>query len=713
VSDDALLSPDWFRVAHLALRLRPTVRVARQRQRGELWYLYRDEASGRQLRLNAIAHRFAGRLDGRATVDRLWDRLLEESGDAAPSQHEIVVLVQQLADASIIVADSGTDLGRLVRREGDRRRRELLASVNPLSFRVRLFDPGPLLDRTWRAVAPLYGRWTLLLYLAIVAYAGAVALGHADALLAYAAERMPTPGFAFALWVVYPAIKTVHELAHAWAIRLWGGRVPAIGVTVLFGMPVPYVDASAAAMFPSRARRVAVALAGIVAELLVAAAALWVWLSVEDGVLRTVAFAAMTIGAVSTVFVNGNPLMRFDAYFALSDAIGVPNLAERSRQAWAALAARAIAGDRKRPMPPGPRRDLPGLLAYGLASWLYRVVMLLWMADQLARHSLAGAALLLAWGLWFTGGRAGTEALRWLLRTGLHGDRPMREVGGTLAAVSVALALLVVVPLPEATTLPGIVMPVDSAQVRAEEPGRVAEVRVAPGEAVRAGTLLVRMDSDLLRAERDRLQALLDGQLAERIRVLESDRAASGVALDEIDRTRARLAETERRLARLEVRAQADGVVAFADSDGPLQRQVRQGDVLLYVLQPGSMRIQALARDDQALRILDDPARAEARLADRPGDPVTVRFAGQWPQPLHVLPGPGLGEPAGGPIPVDPLDRDGLRTTDPWYRLDFAPAVPLPRIGATAVVRVSHPPRPVFDQVSDAVRRLFLRRLES
>lgn len=712
MSDDALFSPDWFRVSNLVLRLRPTVRVARQRLRGELWYLYRDEASGRQLRLNAIAHRFAGRLDGQATVDRLWDRLLEEAGDAAPSQHEIVALVQQLADASIVGVDPGADLGRLSRREADRRRRDLFASVNPLSFRVRLFDPGPFLDRTWRAAAPLYGVGPLLLYLAIIAYAGTVALGHADALLAYAAERMPTAGFAFSLWVVYPAIKAVHELAHAWAVRRWGGRVPEIGVTVLLGMPMPYVDASAAALFPSRARRVAVALAGILAELLVACVALWVWLSVEDGAVRTAAFAAITIGAVSTVFVNGNPLMRFDAYFALSDALGVPNLAGRSRQAWLALAARAIAGDRNRPLPPGPRRDLPALLAYGLASWLYRVAVLLWIADWIAPHSLAGAVIVLGWGLWFVGGRAGAAGLRWLLRAVLQGDRPIREVGGTLAAAAAAVVLLVAVPVPDVTTLPGIVMPVDSAQVRAEEAGRVAEVAVAPGEPVRAGALLVRMDSELLRAERDRLRALLDGQLAERIRVLESDRAASGVALDEIERTGARLAEIERRLARLEVRAQADGVVAFADPDGPLQRQVRQGEVLLYVLQPGSMRIQALARDDQVMRVVDDPGRAAARLADRPGDRVEVRFAGQWPQPLHRLPAPGLGEPAGGPIPTDPLDPEGLRTVQPWFRLDFAPDVPLPRIGATAEVRVSHPPRPAFDQGSEALRRLFLRRLE-
>jgi putative peptide zinc metalloprotease protein len=713
VTDDALRSPDWFRVSGLALRLRPTVRVARQRLRGESWYVYRDEASGRQLRLNGPAHRFAARLDGQLTVGRLWERLLEESGDDAPSQHEIVALVQQLADGSLVSIDHGAELSRLARRETERRRRRLLSSVNPLAFKVRLFDPGPLLERTWRVAAPLYTGWALLAYLAILLTAAAVALEHAAALGAYAAAHVPTPGFALALLLVYPPLKAVHELAHAWAVRVWGGRVPEIGVTLLFGMPVPYVDASAAALFASRAQRVAVDVAGILAELLMAALALWVWLSVEDGGLRTAAFAVMTIGAVSTLFVNGNPLMRFDAYFALSDAIGVPNLAERSRQAWIALARRTIAGERGAPLPPGPRRDLPGLLAYGLASWAYRIAVMLWLVTLIVPHSRTVAAVLAAWAAWHAFGRAAWQAVRWLWRVRWQSAAPGRAITGTaIAAAGIAL-LLAGVPVPDATTLPGVVMPADSARVRAAEPGRVVDVLVSPGQAVRAGEPLVRMDSDALRSERDRLKAAFDGQRAEQIRTLvAADRTASGVAQDEIDRTRARLRDVESRLERLLVRAPADGVVAFVDTDGPLERQVRQGEALLYVLQPDSMRIQALARDDQARRLSTGAIGAQAQLGDTPGRRVALQLSGQVPQAVWVLPGAALAERAGGPIATDPADRDGLRTLEPWFQLEFVPAAALARVGASAEVRILHPPRPVFEQMADAVRRLFLRRFE-
>jgi len=712
VTDDALFSADWYRVSELVLRLRPTVRIGRQRLRGALWYVYRDEATGRQLRLNLIAHRFAGRLDGRMSVQVLWDQVLGEAGDEAPSQDEMVTLVQQLADAGMVSAEHGMDLARLSRREAERRRRRLLSTVNPLSFKVPLFDPGPFLERTWRWVSPLYTPWALVLYAVVALLGGLAAIEHWDSLRIYASDHFATPAFGLALWLVYPPLKAVHEFAHAWAVRVWGGRVPEMGVTLLMGIPVPYVDASGAALFASRGRRVAVSLAGILAELMIACGALWVWLSVEDGWLRTAAFAVMLVGAVSTVFVNGNPLVRFDAYFALSDALDAPNLAERARQSWTVLARRTIGGERDAPLPPGPGRDLPGLLAWGLMSWVYRVVVFAWLAVWLAPYSRPAALAVLAWGLWLTMGRAAWGTLRYGWEARWRGERPLRTIVGVSTAAAAAALVLAAVPLPDVTTLPGVVMPADAAKVRSAEHGRVAQVLVDPGQPVAAGTPLLRLENDSLTAEHARLRALRDGHEAERIRQLETDRAASGVALDDLERTRTRLLELERRLAALDVVAQVDGMVAYVDADGPLQRQVRQGDVLLYVLTPGAMRIQTLARDDQARRLQAAAGAPQARLGDQPGRLLPVRFAGQTPQAVRALPGPALGDRAGGPIATDPADRDGLRTLEPWFQLEFVPDADLPRIGASAEVRVSHPPRPAASQLADTLRRLFLRRLE-
>jgi putative peptide zinc metalloprotease protein len=712
VSDESLFSPDWFRVSGLVLKLRPTLRIGRQMLGGEPWYVYRNDANGRQLRLNAVAHRFAGRLDGRLSVQVLWGQLLDEAGDDTPSQDEIVALIQQLADAGTVTADQGMHLDRLSRRESARRRSRRLAAVNPLSFRVRLLDPGPLLDRSHRFAAPLFTGGALVLYALAIVVALVAAFEHRGELSAWARQHMPTPGFALAMWLVYPPLKACHELAHAYAVRIWGGQVREMGVSLMLGVPVPFVDASAAAMFASRGRRVAVSLAGIVAELLLAAAALWVWLSVGDGWLRSAAFAVMLIGTVSTLLVNGNPLMRYDAYFAMSDALDLPNLAERSGRTWKALARRMVAGERGADMPPGPAADRPWLIGWGLASWVYRVVVFCWLATWLAEWSRPLAFAVLAWGGWLTVGRAAWQAAVYAWQARWRHERPLRAIGGIAGSAAAFAAALALVPLPDATVLPGVVMPADAARMRAAEPGRVVEVLVRAGEPVVADTPLLRMENVALETERVQLQSMHDAQASERMRALESDRVASVAAGDELERTRARIAEVERRIDALVLRSATDGVVAFVDADGPLGRHVRQGEVLVYVLQPGSMRIQALARDDHARRLREDGGIALARLAERPGETLVLRLATETPQATRVLPGAALGDRAGGPIPTDPADTDGMQAIESWFQVEFVPDAPLARIGASAAVRVSHAPRPAAAQLGDTLRRLFLRRLE-
>ena len=54
---------------------------------------------------------------------------------------------------------------------------------------------------------------------------------------------------------VYPAVKLIHELAHALAVRRFGGAVTQVGVMFLVFVPMPYVDASQANAFRSHSAR--------------------------------------------------------------------------------------------------------------------------------------------------------------------------------------------------------------------------------------------------------------------------------------------------------------------------------------------------------------------------------------------------------------------------------------------------------------------------
>ena len=100
---------------------------------------------------------------------------------------------------------------------------------------------------------------------------------------------------------------------------------------LLVFMPLPYVDASAASGFRDKRKRMLVGAAGIMTELFLAALATFVWFAVETGIVRDIAYDVMLIGGISTLLFNGNPLLRYDGYFVLSDWLEVPNLWQRSR----------------------------------------------------------------------------------------------------------------------------------------------------------------------------------------------------------------------------------------------------------------------------------------------------------------------------------------------------------------------------------------------
>ena len=79
-------------------------------------------------------------------------------------------------------------------------------------------------------------------------------------------------------------------------LKRLGGAVHETGITFLVLMPIPYVDASDAWMFPGRAQRVLVGSAGMLAECLLAAIGLFVFLMVQPGFLHDMGFALFVMG---------------------------------------------------------------------------------------------------------------------------------------------------------------------------------------------------------------------------------------------------------------------------------------------------------------------------------------------------------------------------------------------------------------------------------
>ncbi len=371
MSEKSLLSPSWYRVAGLRLRLRAHARFHRTLYRGQLWYVLQDRTSGRFHRLSPAAHLLVALLDGQRTLEDAWGMACERLGEDALTQEEVIRLLGQLHAADVLFGDVPPDIDELADRgQRQRRRRVTMSLLNPLAVRVPLLDPDRFLDATAGISRLVFSAFGAVVFLATLIYAGLLAAQNWRPLTENIADNVLAADSLLLLLVTYPIVKALHELGHAYAVKRWGGEVHEMGVMLLVLIPVPYVDASDSMSFPEKGRRALVGAAGILVELFLASVAMIVWVNAEPGLWRAFAFNVMLIGGVSTVLFNGNPLLRFDGYYVLSDLIEIPNLANRANQYIGYLVQRYAFGVTGLDSPATTRGEAPWLFGYAIAAFV-------------------------------------------------------------------------------------------------------------------------------------------------------------------------------------------------------------------------------------------------------------------------------------------------------------------------------------------------------
>ena len=448
-----LFSDNWYRVRSLRPKLRPHTRLHRQELRGAIWYILEDRSSSRFHRFSAAAHRVIGLMDGRRTVHRIWEEVNTQLGDDAPVQDDIIQLLGQLHRVDALQTNITPDVEEVFRRGEEQELQQRWRQIkNPLSLRLPLIDPDRFLARSLPLVRFVFSRPFLLLWIVVVGLGAALAASNWGLLVDTARVEALRPGNLLLLLLVYPLVKLLHELGHAYAAKLHGGEVHEIGVMLLVFFPVPYVDASAATVFPERSMRMLVGAVGIMAELWLAALALFVWLNVQPGWVSSVCFNVMLIGGVSTLLFNGNPLLRFDGYYVLADAIGIPNLAQRANQYIAYLVQHYLLGARAARSPVTAEGEAPWFVFYAIGSFCYRIFLLTVICLFLIDTLFFVGVVLAVWALYNQLCLPIVRQLNFLMRDpGLRRSRRRAVTGPPVLRPTLALAVRVnsdVVPVP-------------------------------------------------------------------------------------------------------------------------------------------------------------------------------------------------------------------------------------------------------------------------
>ena len=713
---ERFLSSSWYRIAALKPRLRGHVTVRMHRYRGQLWYVIGDGMRNRVHRVSPAGYVLVASMDGTRTLDDLWSAAAVALGEQAPTQDQVIQLLGQLHANDLVSGDVPPDARELFERQGQLNRSKALQwLLNPLALRIPLIDPNEFLTRTLPFVQPLIGRLGGLLWLAVVLPALLLAAKYWPELTGNVGDRVLPPENLLLIAAIYPVIKLLHELGHGYATRAHGGEVHELGVMLLVLLPMPYVEVSASAGFRGKWTRCFVGAAGIMVELFIAALALYVWLLIEPGFVRAVAFNVMLTASVSSLLFNGNPLLRYDGYYVLADAIEVPNLALRGRQYWSYLVRRYLFGTPQARDFPATRGERIWFLFYMPVSTVYRISVTIGIALFLMSKYLAAGVVLALWGV-----AAGVilpvlKGIWSVLAAPDYQRKRARAVVTTFGLVAVGLTVLLWLPAPLHTGAEGVVWLPDDAILRAGTDGFVRAVRAAPGSMVARGQVVIESVDPELAAH----VKILRGRETELIAKLESvrfsDRVEAVVTETELVAVRTERVREEHRAALLDLRAGTDGQFVMprpADAPG---RFFHRGDILGYMLPPGGARIVRATVTQEDIDLVRHHVReARIKLVDRLGGAIAVRTMREVPAGRDKLPSAALGTTGGGATMIDPRDEHGMTAFNRVFQVDLELASPVPEagFGGRAHVRFDHEWEPLGVQLWRRVRQLLLSRVE-
>lgn len=706
-------SASWHRVSNLKPRLRAHVRLHRQVYRDDVWYVVQDNQSGRFHRLTQDTYVILSMMDGKHSVEEIWSKSIQILGARQPSQDELISLLTFLHNGDLLLSGKNPDLDELNQRSARMKRMQVMSRIkNPMALRFSLFDPNRFLDLTipftrwmfsWKGALA----WTILILWGVI-----VAVQNISEMSDSVLEHVLTTNNLFLLAGIYPVMKGLHELGHAYAVKRWGGEVHEIGIMLLVFVPAPYVDASASIAFTNKWQRALVSAAGIAVEMALAAVAVLIWSVSEPGQIRAAALNVAFIGSVSTLLFNGNPLLRFDGYYVLSDIIESPNLGKRSNDYFFYLIKRYVFRIENLKKPVVALGEEPWLIGYSIGSFIYRMIVMIGIALYIAGKFFfigVGLALISVFGAVVV---PFLKGIKFLVQDPALKGRRTKALALSASAMTILFILLFAIPMPYYTVATGVLwVDEDEATVRAGSDGFIDVLHFDRPSAVTKDTVLIEMVDPVLLAEAELSKRKIAELNIKEAAADVSDLVEAALVREKQVQENAHLSELEERIRKLQVKAKHDGVFTSTSMTDYENRYRKRGELLGYLVRPQDRIVRLIVPQTQIEPVREQTESISVRLSDDFKSQFEGRLLREQPGAVTRLPSASLSSLNGGPVATDPADPEALKPLETVYELQLSiNALPDDtKLGQRAYVRFQHRPQALGFRLIRQIRQVFLR----
>jgi putative peptide zinc metalloprotease protein len=497
---DSLLSSS---ARKLRIRVRPDLTAQRQRYQGRVYWVVKDPVGLQYFRFQEEEYAILQMLDGETSLDEVKEKFEAQFPPQKITLDEIQQFLGMLHRSGLILAGVQGQGAQLLKRRGERRRRELLNVVtNILCIRFKGIDPERLLNWLYPKL-----RW----FFSPVVFVGVICLMLAALVLVavqFDTFRAKLPAFhqfftpANALWlaVTLAVTKVLHEFGHGLSCKHFGGECHEMGIMLLVLTPCLYCNVSDSWMLPSKWQRAAIGAAGMYVEAFLASIATFLWWYSQPGVLNSLCLNIVFICSVSTVVFNGNPLLRYDGYYILADLVEIPNLRQKATSILGHKMGEWFLGLEPSEDPFLPKRNQIFFALYSVAAACYRwlvifsILLFLYKIGKPYRLEVVGqimAAFALG-GLIFQPFR---QLYKFISVPGRLDKVKKPRMYATVGGIVLLVAAVLFVPLPYHVLSTFEIEPHKAAAVYVEVPGKLKEIRVKSGDSVTDGQVLAELES--------------------------------------------------------------------------------------------------------------------------------------------------------------------------------------------------------------------------
>ncbi len=559
----------------IGLRKRGDLVVTRQLYQGQAWFVVKDPISLHYFRFRPEEYALLEMLDGSASLDGLKEAFEARFPPRRITLEETARFVATLHRSGLVIGDRPGQGPQLFERRRQRKWKEWMAWLsNIMALRFRGIDPDRLLDLLKPWFGWIFAPAAIVVFMTFALSALLLVLVNFDAFRAKLPEfnQFFASGNWLYLGIALAVTKVIHEFGHGLSCKYYGGECHEMGVMLLVFTPCLYCDVSDSWMLPNKWKRAAIGAAGMYVEVVMAAAATYLWWNSHSGVFNQLCLDVMFVSSVSTIMFNANPLMRYDGYYILSDVLEIPNLRQKATTILGRLASRWCLGIKQPEDPFLPQRNLGWFALYAVASSIYMwfvtasIFLFVWNVFKPYRLEVLGRVLA-AGAIWGLVIRPLHGMIKFLRVPGRRDEVKAINVVVTCAVAGILVAAVALIPLPQRVWCAAELRPRGAETVYVSVAGRLEQLLVRAGDVVRKGQELAVLTSPELDLEIAEIEGRVI-QSESRLDSLRRERFADPSAALEIGTVEETLKAASEQLARkrrdrgdLVLRASRDGVV--------------------------------------------------------------------------------------------------------------------------------------------------------